>query len=129
MTLCICCGMSLAQSSQEDDSQAEFQKLSSDKLVCLLQGPELTQRLGELKTEIFQHLQSMEEVEKGYIFHFPDDKEFILKLMDYVLAERSCCPFFQFDLSFAPQNSGVALQVSGPPEAKEMLRESLEGMK
>lgn len=91
-------------------------------LVCKLTGPELAQRLEQLKLEIFAEVKQTEEVENGFVFHFADDNDFVLKLIDYILTERSCCPFFKFDLTFQPNRGGIALKISGPIEAKEMVQ-------
>ena len=99
---------------------------SSGTLVCRLQGPELTKRLALLKEEIFNEVKSVKEFDRGYSFEFVVSEEFVIKLMDYVLSERKCCPFFQFDVSFPPGKEHFSLTISGSPDAKEMIKLFLE---
>lgn len=95
---------------------------SSNILVCRLTGPELTKRKIKLQKEVFARVQQVEEVNEGYIFHFPDDDKLLLRIMDYMLTEKQCCPFFRYDLGIKANGEGVILKVSGTPEAKETLK-------
>ena len=95
---------------------------ASGLFVCKLTGPELQKRKAALQQEIFSQVKELKEVENGYIFHFMDEGDFIEKLVDYMLAEKKCCPFFQFDLSILANNAGIAWKITGPPEAKEMIK-------
>ena len=99
---------------------------TSGLLVCKLTGAELQKRKAALQKEIFTEVEGSEEVENGYVFHFRDEGNFIEKLADFLLAEKKCCPFFQFDLSIKANNAGISLKVSGPPEAKAMIRSLVE---
>lgn len=98
----------------------------SNTLACQLTGRALAQRLSQLKKEIFSKVEATQELEDGFAFQFPDDSVFVFKLVDYILAERSCCPFFEFDLNFSAQHQGVSLKISGPPGVKEMIGDFLK---
>jgi len=128
----ICLFMMHTASSQNPDADENLvlmdSTITSGTLVCRLTGPELIQRLEKLKLEIFTEIKRTEEVENGFVFHFVDDNDFALKLTDYILSERGCCPFFQFDLSFQADQGGIALKISGPPDAKEMIQMFIEAI-
>ena len=94
---------------------------ASQPLICTLSEPELRKRKGDLQTEIFSQIEQVKELDSGYSLYFPDEKGFTLKLIDYVLAERTCCPFFQFDLYLGAYQSGIQLDITGPEGVKEML--------
>ncbi|MDN5214874.1 hypothetical protein QQ020_22530 [Fulvivirgaceae bacterium BMA12] len=102
--------------------QAANPIVSPNQYVCQLTGPELAKRKAKLQEEVFSQVKQITEVENGYVFHFADDDDFLLKLMDYMLAEKKCCAFFQFDLSVKAHGGGIDWKISGPAEAKEMLR-------
>ena len=95
---------------------------SQSTLVCRLTGPELAERKAALQKEVFSKVQRVEEVSDGYLFHFPDDNDLLFKIMDYMLAEKQCCPFFNYDLGIKANGAGATLKVSGTPEAKETLK-------
>ena len=107
-------------SSQSPDLSSDS-VFSSQSLICTLSEPELRKRKGDLQKGIFSQILQTEELEKGYSLHFPDEKGFALKLVDYVLAERACCPFFQFNLQLGAYQSGIQLDISGPEGVKEMM--------
>lgn len=74
-----------------------------------------------MRNVIFSRVESYEEVENGYIFQFKIEDEFLPKLTYYMLSERKCCPFFDFDLSIKAQGTGPVLKVTGPDGAKAMI--------
>ena len=101
-------------------------ELSDSDLVCQLTGPELIKRKNALQQEVFHKVRKISEQKEGFTFYFDDEDEFLLKLTDYMLAEKKCCPFFSFKLSIGANNAGIALTVTGPPEAKELLKEMVK---
>lgn len=95
--------------------------LSSGALVCLLTGADLIERKSALQKEVFSYIRSADEMDSGYVFHFEDNDELLLKLMDYILAEKKCCPFFRQEVIIKPNEGGISWTVSGPDGAKQML--------
>jgi hypothetical protein len=43
-----------------------------------------------------------------------------------VVAERSCCPFFRFELVFEPGGGEILLRVSGPEGTKQFISEAFD---
>jgi len=43
------------------------------------------------------------------------------------MAERDCCPFFTFELAFAPDHGPVWLRLRGPEGAKAVVEAMLQG--
>lgn len=125
LTCVVCltaCSLSNAQSSDEGKNEPiEEVTIPSGLLVCKLTGKEFKDRLDELRNVVFARVESYREVEDGYVFQFKDEDDFLPKLTDYMLSERKCCPFFSFDLSIKGNDTRVALKVSGPEGAKEMI--------
>lgn len=98
----------------------------SEQLVCKMIGAEKAEKKELLKTEIFSQVIKVEEVNNGYILNFEDKDDILLKLTDYLMIEKECCPFFIFDLNIKPNSNGISLKISGQDGAKEMLKPLIE---
>ena len=92
-------------------------------IACTLSNGELQKRVDKLKVEVFSNRINLEETSNGYIYYFEDKDSMTNKLMELIIFEKGCCPFFKFDLSILPFNKGLALQISGNTDVKEFLTE------
>lgn len=90
---------------------------------CNLIEEDLIDRKKILKQEIFSKVIKREESLNGIIYYFKDDLNLLESVLEHVQIEKACCPFFKFDISILPFNSGFALQVSGSEDALQMLKE------
>jgi hypothetical protein len=63
----------------------------------------------------------VEELENGYEFSFPGSEEWVLRLTEFIVFERECCPLFAFELVFEPEGGPIRLRVRGPEGTKEMV--------
>ena len=63
------------------------------------------------------------ELEDGYEFVFPGDADWAMRLTEFVVVERACCPFFAFELVFEPDGGGILLRVRGPEGTKKFMKE------
>ena len=91
-------------------------------LACTLTDAELARRKAGLQQEVFSRAYEIAEAEDGYVFYFADEDALLSRLIEYMLAEKACCPFFRFDLSIRPYREGIVWKLSGVPEVKAMLR-------
>jgi hypothetical protein len=66
------------------------------------------------------------ELEDGYQFAFPADAGWAMRLTEFVVAERPCCPFFRFELVFEPGGGEILLRVSGPEGTKQFISEAFD---
>jgi hypothetical protein len=64
------------------------------------------------------------ELEDGYELAFPGDAGWATRLVEFVVAERSCCPFFRFELDFRPNGGEILLRVRGPEGTKQFMSEA-----
>jgi hypothetical protein len=94
---------------------------SNKSLACTLIGQVKLERKEELKAEIFSTVKAIEEHETGYIFSFDESEEFLHKLLDYIIVEKECCPFLEYDFTILPYGQGIHLNVSGEGEAKDII--------
>ena len=89
-------------------------------LACSLPAEELRARSDE-NTSRFGRAQQVQELADGYTFAFPAGEA--RDLLEFVLAERSCCPFFTFELLFPSPHQVIYLTVRGASGVKEMVAE------
>ena len=97
---------------------------SNEGIACTLSQADLARRKQQIRRAIFSKFKTRQEIENGYVFSFEYNKRFIAKLVDHIMVENTCCPFYQFDLTLKSKND-VILKISGPQKAKEMIKEIL----
>ena len=90
-------------------------------LACRLSSPELGARSAQLRQEIFAAVESQREVEHGYAFQFPGTADWLLRLADFVVSERECCPFFRFELAVEQDFGPIVFTITGPTGAKQFM--------
>lgn len=90
-------------------------------LACSLTAAELRAR-GEENASLFTRAQSVEELPDGYRFVFPAEADDARELLRFILAERACCPFFTFELTFPSPHQSIHLVVRGREGVKEIIR-------
>ena len=88
-------------------------------LACSLSPTELGERSRE-NAALFARSHAVNELPDGYRWTFaageaPD-------LLEFILAERDCCPFFTFELTFPAPHQAVLLTVRGREGVKDILR-------
>lgn len=93
-------------------------------VACSLTAAELEVR-GDENAELFAHARAVEELADGYRFAFPADDDGIPALLQFILVERACCPFFTFELQFPSPHQVVWVMIRGNEEAKGIVRDGL----
>jgi hypothetical protein len=78
-------------------------------------------------TQLIEGIQTVEEIENGYQFKFPNQTELIFKLADFISKERLCCPFLKFTLLMNSYPEPFSLSLTGPVGTQEFLREEFSG--
>jgi hypothetical protein len=91
-------------------------------IACNLSGDEQVRRR-EAARGMLDRSRLVGEMEDGYEFAFPGDAEWAMRLTEFIVAERSCCTFFSFELAFGP--GGILLRVRGPEGTKQFIDEEL----
>lgn len=77
--------------------------------------------------ELIQAVQSVQEVENGYEFKFPNENKLISRIAEFISNERLCCPFLKFTLNALPNNEPISLSLTGPMGTQEFLRAEFDG--
>lgn len=112
-----------------DESRSNFQPIAWDEhllffegaLQCTLTEEDLLVRKKKLKEEIFAHVSDKKELSNGFLYYFDYEASLFSDILEFTEKEIACCPFFKFDISVLPFEKGVAVQISGSEEVKEIL--------
>jgi hypothetical protein len=98
-------------------------------LVCNMGAFTPSQREAHIlnTTQLMQTIQSIQEIENGYQFTFPNETDAIVKLFEFISNERLCCPFLKFMLTVNSNNDPISLSLTGPTGTQEFLRAEFSG--
>ena len=107
---------------------ANDKQLTSDELpiACSLPSEEENMRRRSIADDFRKGIQEVKELEDGYAIRFPATDEWVAQITQFIVVERTCCPFFIFELVFEPNQGPVWLKVRGPEGVKEFLRNGLQ---
>ena len=90
-------------------------------VACTLSAAELRERGDEVVAPLFARARRMEETPDGYRFAFPAEAEGVRDMLEFILSERVCCPFFTFELGFPSPHESVWLTLRGGEGVKEFV--------
>src|ERR687894_914553 len=76
-------------------------------IACTLSEVEQAGRREGATRALFAGCREVRELEDGYAFEFPGGDEQIEALTRFVVAERGCCRFFTFELTFEADRGPV----------------------
>ncbi len=100
----------------------EANTLAADaKSTCRLTADEMTQRLAEV-SDLLQQAAEIQECDDGYVFVFPGHAAAARQLLDFINAERQCCSFITFELTFQPDQGPIGVRIGGSEKLKAMVR-------
>ena len=102
---------------------------SDTPLACNMDVFTSAQRESHIQTttQLVQAIQSIQEMENGYEFTFPNETEFISRIAEFISNERLCCPFLKFTLNVLSNSEPVSLSLIGPIGTQEFLRAEFGG--
>ena len=89
-------------------------------IACNLTGDDLAER-GDEVGNLFQEVEQVRELADGYAFRFAGSDAVAARLLEFTLAERRCCPFFTFELTFEPNEGPIWLRLRGSANIKEFV--------
>lgn len=92
---------------------------------CSLTNEALRKRIAFLKREIKSAITGIEDMEDGLLLKFEESEGLDAKLIEWIIAERKCCPFFEISLKMLPFQYGIEMQITGEGDAKELIRSVL----
>jgi hypothetical protein len=92
--------------------------------VCNMNALSVTQRerYKEIVHNLNQSRQAVKELNDGYAFRFKAESQIILDAAEFIVYERLCCPFFDFELAVDQQTNWLWLRLRGQEGIKEFIR-------
>jgi hypothetical protein len=95
-----------------------------DVIACLLTEREAAIRGEELAGGLFTAVEEVAEIPDGYGYRFPSEGSQLEPLLEFIAAERRCCPFLTFELAFEPYGGPLWLRLRGSPPVKAFIAEA-----
>lgn len=93
---------------------------------CTLIGREFVERKEAIGSNLFSHVERVEELADGFAYRLPVGEAWAAKALDFITAERHCCPFFTFELVFEPNDGPRWLRLRGSDEIKAFIAAELD---
>lgn len=104
---------------------AANEKTDTASLTCKLTNAEQAAREEKLRATVFSKYEKINETDDALELIYADGKQYAPILLDFIITERECCPFFTFNMKFEPNSNKVSLIIGGSPKMKEMLKKLL----
>ena len=95
-----------------------------DVIACLLSEREAAIRGEELAGGLFTTVEEVAELPDGFGYRFSSDGSPLEPLLEFIAAERRCCPFLTFELAFEPYVGPLWLRLRGSPPVKAFIAEA-----
>jgi hypothetical protein len=98
--------------------------IETSSFYCNLKalGTKERERHKQLTREIEQARVETIELANGFAFRFQDGTISLAELAEWVLAERKCCPFFDFEIELQGNNGPLWLKLQGKDGVKTFMR-------
>ena len=90
-------------------------------IACSLLPAELQARRLSVLSKVRAAVSSVTELDDGFVYSFPSDRELIPEIANLIQLEHRCCPFLTFRLTVESGNGLVLLELRGPEGTKEFL--------
>lgn len=100
------------------------ENMPSIPIACSLSERERSERERAIAGDVMSGITETRELPDGYAFRFPGDDPWPERIQAFVLAERRCCPFFTFELTFHPAQGPIWLRLRGPDGTKAFVEET-----
>jgi hypothetical protein len=82
---------------------------------------ERTRHFDVLGPSLVARRQKVRELPDGYEIQFASDRQTFLDLVEFVEAERRCCPFFDITLRITPEHGALWVRFTGRPGTKQFI--------
>ena len=105
------------------DSESN-QAIKMQPIACTLSGPDFAARRETIAHDLFGQVERVVELDDGFACRFASADPWPAKVLDFIAAERRCCPFFTFEMVFEPDDGPLWLRLRGSAEIKSFLRDA-----
>ena len=93
-------------------------------IACLLSEREYAIRGEEMASGLFAAVDEIAELPDGYAYRFAGGDSLLEPLLEFIAAERRCCPFLTFEIAFEPHGGPLWLRMRGSPRVKAFIAEA-----
>jgi len=93
-------------------------------IACLLSERDYAIRSEELASGLFAAVEEVAELPDGYAYRFATADSPLESLLEFIAAERRCCPFLHFEIAFEPHGGPLWLRMRGSPRVKAFIAEA-----
>lgn len=94
---------------------------NQEQLACSLPEQEFQKRVRVDISDLIEKAKKISEIEAGYELTFPADDETLSAVSAFILEERKCCSFFEFNLRIPANFADTNLIITGPDRVKEFV--------
>ena len=81
-----------------------------------------SERYRQLIKSLNEDRQSVKELSDGYAFRYKADSQLIRDAAEFIVYERLCCPFFDFELAVEHDTNRLWLRLRGQDGIKDFIR-------
>jgi hypothetical protein len=106
----------------------ENQLIEEMCIACNLLGRKFAERKEAISRERFAHADRVEELSDGFGYRFPAAEPWAAKVLEFIAAEKQCCPFFTFEVVFEPNDGPLWLRLRGSKSIKDFVLAELDGI-
>jgi hypothetical protein len=80
------------------------------------------ERYKQIVETLKQSRQTVKELKNGYGFRFKAESQMILDAAEFIVYERLCCPFFDFEIAVEHDTNHLWLRLTGQTGIKDFIR-------
>ena len=99
-------------------------EVDEEVIACLLSERDYAIRSEELTGGLFTPVEEVVELPHGYAYRFAGADSPLESLLEFIAAERRCCPFLRFEIAFEPHGGPLWLRMRGSPRVKAFIAEA-----
>lgn len=109
---------------QKQDMKKKDGAKNESPFYCNVAGlnAEQRQRYTVLIKKLNSGKQEVRELKDGYAFRFSSDPSTVQDLAEFIIYERLCCPFFDFELAVEREGGPAWLRLRGREGVKAFIR-------
>ena len=122
-------GEPAVQASQSKSQQRARKRMTKQveqesAFVCNIAGLDGAQRQRHksLAEQLAAAKQEVRELPDGYAFRFPSESAMVKDLAEFIVYERLCCPFFEFEIAVEREGGPLWLRLKGRRGVKQFIR-------
>jgi hypothetical protein len=111
-------------SQQSASGTMKKQNEKESPFTCNVSGlsTDQRQRWEALLTQLNDAKQEVGELPNGYAFRFSATSSMVKDVAEFITYERSCCPFFDFELAVEREGGPLWLRLKGRPGVKAFIK-------